>query len=56
MGPSKRSKVLILDMDETMLHAQINATEGLHGGDYFIPLQSPEETCYISVKNRPYLY
>lgn len=56
MGLRKRQKVLILDMDETMLHAQITETKKDMGGDYIVPLEAPEGNCFISVKIRPYLF
>ena len=60
MGPITKQKVLVLDMDETMLHAKICMTESeAVGGDFTVPLESsedPSEKCYIVVKIRPYLY
>lgn len=59
MGEVKRQKVLILDMDETMLHARILTSDSATDADWTVPLQSasnPDDKCFIAVKVRPYLF
>jgi TFIIF-interacting CTD phosphatase-like protein len=70
MGPRDgNKKVLILDMDETMLHARFienEAAQKADDGDFFFTLQSansgsadvegsPGSSLKVSIKMRPYL-
>jgi len=59
-GPSDRSKVLILDMDETLIHARFLMTpaqEKNDDGDFTVSIASTSgaEQVKISVKMRPFL-
>lgn len=59
-GPPSRGKVLVLDMDETLIHAKFlmhPGQEKSHDGDFIVSIanQSGSEALQISVKMRPFL-
>jgi CTD small phosphatase-like protein 2 len=59
-GPSDRQKVLVLDMDETLIHAKFlmtTAQEKADDGDYVVSIAtaSGSDSVKISVKMRPFL-
>jgi TFIIF-interacting CTD phosphatase-like protein len=60
-GPVTKNKVLVLDMDETLIHARFLSekdSEKNDDGDFIVKLASKsneEDTVRISVKMRPYL-
>jgi len=50
-GPKQRQKTLILDMDETLIHAKIlSSTDTTDDGDFTVGSESMQ----INVKVRPY--
>ena len=59
-GPQTRAKVLVLDMDETIIHAKFMLTpeqEVNDNGDFVVSIASSSSTdmVKISVKMRPFL-
>ena len=59
-GPQTRAKVLVLDMDETLIHAKFLLTpdQEVHdNGDFVVSIASSQSTdmVKISVKMRPFL-
>ncbi len=59
-GAPTRSKVLVLDMDETLIHARFLTNpdqERNDDGDFIVSIasKSSNDHCKISVKMRPYL-
>jgi CTD small phosphatase-like protein 2 len=59
-GPQTRAKVLVLDMDETLIHAKFLLTpeQEIHdNGDFVVSIASSSsaEMVKISVKMRPFL-
>jgi len=55
-GPFKRSKTLVLDMDETLIHAKSGQQCKEGWGDFAINLKDDDgESVVFEVKNRPYL-
>jgi len=59
-GPQTRAKVLVLDMDETLIHAKFMLTpeqEVNDNGDFVVSIASSSSTdmVKISVKMRPFL-
>ena len=59
-GPQTRSKVLVLDMDETLIHARFlmnPAHEKHNDGDFIVSIatSSGDDMVKISVKMRPFL-
>ena len=57
-GQVTRNKVLVLDMDETLIHSRYLLTsdqEKRDDGDFIVTIQSASEEIKISVKLRPYL-
>ncbi len=59
-GPSQRLKTLVLDMDETLIHAKFLTMPGMEATDdgdaiVYIATETGEKGVKISVKMRPYL-
>lgn len=60
-GPQTKSKVLVLDMDETLIHSKFLKSDAElkdDNGDFVISLSSKNDendSVKISVKMRPYL-
>jgi Dullard-like phosphatase family protein len=60
-GPPTKNKVLVLDMDETLIHAKFLTTEEQvknDDGDFLVQIASKsnsEDTMKVSVKMRPFL-